>query len=427
MSEKEVSRFDIISRLKRKEINGSQAAKILSLSTRQVRRLKKRVTKKRGARGLIHKSRGKPGNRRIPMKEEKKITRLLHAHYVDFTPTFAAEKLSELHDVNRDPKTIRRIMIEAKLLTPASPRRKESHRAWRARKDSEGEMEQYDGSYHDWFEGRGGISEACLLASIDDATGTITRAEFAPHEGVFPTFAFWRGYLLKKGKPRSIYLDKFSTYTMSQKAAKENHETKTQFERAMRELGIEPISAHSPQAKGRIERLFETLQDRLVKELRLAGISTVPEANRFLEEVFIPDFNKKFAVVPKSEADLHRPLTKAEEENLDAVFSRQEMRTVRNDFTLSFKNQWHQITTAQSVTVRKGDRIIVEERLDGTIRMRLRGKYLNVTALPERPKKANVPWIIAKTAAPETPHKPAADHPWRSKIFAGKNLFPSSN
>jgi hypothetical protein len=189
-----------------------------------------------------------------------------------------------------------------------------------------------------------------------------------------------------------------------------NHDLKTQFQRAMMEWSIEPLFAHSPQAKGRVERLFHTLHDRLVKELRLHHISTMEEGNHFLEEIFIPQFNQQFGVESRVSTNLHRPLTAKEEQNLDSILSRQYERTVQNDFTMSFNKQWYQLTKNQPVTVCKKDVVIVEERLDGSIHIRLRGKYLQSTLLPMRPKKIATAWGIPKT---RTPWKPAADHPWR--------------
>jgi hypothetical protein len=424
MSKREIDRFDIISRLLRRELNGTEAGRILHLCTRQIRRLKQAV-KKKGAAGLIHGLRGKISNQRMEDEDRKKIAHLLREKYSDFGPTFAAEKLCELHRIDHDPKTIRTIQIEEGLWKPRRGKKKESHRSWRQRRSAFGEMLQFDGSYHDWFEGRGGIHEACLLAAIDDATSMVTDAEFAPHEGVFPVFAFWRRYLETQGKPRSIYLDKFSTYKMNGAAAKENPDLKTQFERAMRELQIEPIFANSPQAKGRIERLFDTFQDRLVKELRLADVSTVEEANKFLKEKFIPSFNTKFSVEPASSANLHRELTVKERASLPSIFSRQETRTVQNDFTFAFKNQWYQITEQQPVTVCKKDIVTAEEQLDGTIHFRLRGKELNVAPLPERLKRVCVPFVIPRS--PSTPVKPSADHPWRQRFHADALRVKSFN
>ena len=193
-------------------------------------------------------------------------------------------------------------------------------------------------------------------------------------------------------------MDKFSTYKMNPSVARDNHELKTQFERALQELHIEPIRAHSPEAKGRIEKLFKTLQDRLIKELRLAGISTIPEANCFLKEKFLPDFNKKFAVAAANPTNLHQPLSLKERQQLPSIFSRHYTRQVQNDFTLSFNNQWYQLEREQPVTVCKLDQVTIEQRSDETVKIRLRGKYLNYRIIPKRIPKVRVPWVLAAVA-----------------------------
>lgn len=397
MSTKELTRVEVFQRLVCKEITQVHAANLLALSTRQIRRLLPRFQVS-GPQGLIHGNRGKPGNHCLPTGERTRIITLLRTQYPDFGPTFAAEKLAEHHGITRDPKTIRALLIAEKLWQPAHRRAAQEHRQWRQRKAAFGEMMQFDGSYEHWFEERG--SRCCLLAAIDDATGTIPHAQFVAHEGVVPVFSFWQAYTARYGVPRSIYLDRFSTYQMTQKVAVENHDLKTQFQRAMEELRCEPIFAHSPQAKGRVERLFKTLQDRLVKELRLAGVTTIEEGNWFLRDVFLPTFNKRFAVMPATAANLHRPLTIGERGRLPSIFARQEARTVRNDWTVSFRKGWYQLTRQQPVTVCKGATVTVEERLDGTIRFRLRGRYLNTHPLPARPcRTGRVPWVLAATAS----------------------------
>src|SRR3989338_8142272 len=253
MSQKEIDRYAVLQRLIKKEVKRLHVANLLKLSVRQVTRLKQAVMKF-GAEALVHKQRGQPSHNRIPEDERKKIAHLLTEKYPDFGATFAAEKLKKCHKIDRNPETIRAIQEEIGLIEPRKNKTKEEHRSWRQRRSAFGEMEQFDGSYHDWFEDRGGIEEACLLASMDDASGRITKAEFAPHEGVFPVFAFWKQYLETLGKPRSIYMDKFSTYKMNSAAAKLNPDLKTQLQRALTVLQIEPIFAESPQAKGRIER-----------------------------------------------------------------------------------------------------------------------------------------------------------------------------
>jgi len=409
MSLTEIKKYDIIKKVIGKELNGSEAAEMLGLTVRHVRRLKRKVDKN-GIKGLIHGNRGKPSNRRMPDNEKSKIADLIREHYSDFGPLLATEKLAERHKINRDKSTVRSIMIKEGIWTPKA-KKKETHREWRQRKACKGEMIQYDGSYDHWFEDRGG--EVCLLASIDDADSNV-RARFDEHEGVEPTFNFWRGYIEHYGKPNSIYVDKFSTYSMNHKLAKENPDTLTQFERAMKELNIGIIHAHSPQAKGRVEKLFKTLQDRLTKELRLNGISTIKEANEFLEKVFLPKFNAKFMVEPRSKADLHKKLNEQEKNKLDPIFSRQYRRVVGNDFTVSHKKNCYQLEKIQPTTIYKQDIVIVEEQIGQAIRFRLRGKYLNYKLLPEKPKKINssknnLQWVIPRSTA----HIPPANHPWR--------------
>jgi len=433
MSKRELGRYEVIKRLIRKEISGPKAAGLLHLSVRQVKRLKVRV-KKEGVKGLAHQSRGKSGHNRLDGEEREKIVQLLHQHYHDFGPTFASEKLAEDHHLKHDPKTIRQVMIDEELWKPQKKENGSIHREWRERKSAYGEMIQFDGSYEHWFEDRGGSGEICLLAAIDDATGQIVRAEFASHEGVIPVFVFWQAYLSQHGRPASIYLDKFSTYHQNQAVAFENGSTLTQFQRAMGELQVEVIPANSPQAKGRVERLFGTLQDRLIKELRLANISTIESANQFLEEIFIPKFNARFAVTPRSAVNLHQELGGRERSSLPGILSKQTDRTVQNDFTIAFKNQWYQLTRQQPVTVCKKDKVVVEEHTDGTLHVRLRGKYLNYQVLPQRPAREVLPWVLTTTPqrGNNPPSKPASNHPWRqyqsliNKTKRGHFNFPES-
>lgn len=411
MSQNEVKKYDIIKKLINKQLNGTEAARLLRLTPRQIRRLKKKVIEA-GAKGLAHGNRGKPSNRSIPADERKNIVSFLHEYYSDFGPTLAAEKLAERHNIKRDPGTIRSIMTVEEIWQPQK-KKAEKHRQWRQRKAHKGELVQYDGCYEYWFEERG--EKCCLLASIDDADSQVF-ARFDNHEGVRPTFNYWRGYLERFGKPNAIYVDRFSTYSMNHKLAKENPDTLTQFERAAKELNIGIIHAHSPQAKGRVEKLFKTLQDRLIKELRLNDISTIAEANEFLEKEFLPKFNARFMVEARSKTSLHKELSSQEKNKLDSIFSRQYTRVVRNDFTISHQKNYYQLEKNQPVTVCKKDVVVTEERMDGSFHLRLRGKYLNYQLLPERPKKLNaqetrLQWVIPKSKA----HTPPANHPWRQE------------
>lgn len=338
MSQKDLNKYDVIKRALRREITAKEAGQLLHLCERQIYRLKNRI-KERGAEGLIHGNRGKPSNRKMPDEERKQIIKLLAQHYLDFKPTHAAEKLSEVHGLKKDPKTIRQIMTAEGLWIPKK-HRKPDYRSCRPRKEHYGQMQQFDGSYHHWLEDRGGTGELCLLASIDDATGRITYAKFVLDEGTLPVFSFWQDYLLTHGKPRSIYLDKLRIYYNNHPSARDQ-ELLTQFQRAMKELAIDPIVAHSPQAKGRIERLFNTLQGRLIKEMRLRDISDLNEANQFLQEEFLPWFNAKYGLEPTKKASLHQKLNSQERKQLSAIFSRQSQRTVQNDFTIVFNHLWY--------------------------------------------------------------------------------------
>jgi hypothetical protein len=384
MSLRQLNKLDIIRRVERREIAQVAAAKLLDVTDRTIREYLQRLSSE-GPAFLQHGLKGRPSNNALPRKETNRIERLLKTRYPDFGPTFAAEKLLELHGIDRDPKTVRAVQIRLGLWKSRSARTAAEHRFFRERRGAFGEMVQFDGSYHDWFEGRGGIHEACLLLAIDDATGCVTHAQFAPHEGVLPVMGFWLEYARIQGIPKAVYLDRFSTYSMNMKLAKENPDTLTQFERAAKEVGIEVIHAMSPQAKGRVERAFETWQDRLPKELRLQGISTVEEANRFLTRVFIPSFNKKFGREARHPGNLHRKPTHRElTDILPYIFCRQEKRTIQNDFTVPYKTRWFQLLPTARLALRPKELVQVHEFPDGEVHLLVRGKEANFHALANR-------------------------------------------
>lgn len=416
MSGREIDRLSVINRLIGKQIVAREAAEQLRLSVRHVKRLKKRL-KKKGARGLVHQGRGRASNRRLSVDLLKKILALVKTTYVGFGPTLAAEKLLERNKIKVSDETLRAIMSKNNLWKPKVRKRNQQHREWRPRKDNYGALVQYDGSYHLWFEDR--APECCLLLAVDDATGCITKAWFDYHEGILPTFGFWKAYVEEKGKPVAIYLDKFSTYKINHKAAQDNKELITQFQRACQDIDIKLISAHSPEGKGRVERMFETLQDRLVKELRLEGISDIATANKFLKEKYIPVFNAKFAVVPAKRTDLHRPLTATDSQQLTSAFAVHSHRVVMNDFTVRFDNQYFQLEQQQPVTVCRQDKILIEEHLDGSIKLKLRAKELRYLVLPKRPEKEFKLKIPALATSRPT-WKPPADHPWRKQFLTNK-------
>lgn len=408
-------KFDVITKVLKKEIKPGMAAKLLGISSRQVRRLKNKV-KKEGINAIVHKLKGKCSNHSINSSIKEKALNFIRQTYSDFKPTFATEKLEECHQIKISYGTTRLWMIKEGLWKTHKQKKTGEYRSWRPRKEYFGEMEQFDGSYHLWFKNRyldkeGYPIEVCLLASIDDATGKITKAEFAENEGVAAVFNFWKEYVLSIGKPLNVYLDKFSTYKINHKSAVDNHEFMTQFQRAMFTLGINLISAHSAEAKGRVERLFGTLQDRLVKEMRLANINNPKDGNMFLKEVFVPKFNIKFAVEASKEGDVHKVLSEIDKKNLNRIFSVQSKRRVNNDFTIQFKNRWYQLTELQPTTVRAKDIILVEEWLDETMHVSFRGKYLNFSVLPEKPPKIKQLPLILTTH--KLNWKPPQNHPWR--------------
>lgn len=376
MSNKELKRSEIIVKTLAGELSTVDAAKLAEVSDRTIRRQKAKV-RIGGIAALAHQLRCQVGNRRLSRKETDKIKKLLVEKYFDFTPTLAAEKLSELHDLKHDRKTIGRIMVGLGLRNP--PRSKGAkiiHRQWREPKARFGEMIQFDGSYHEWLEDRL-PGKQCLLGAIDDATSRIVSLSLVADEGVLPVLGFWSKYALKHGLPQAIYVDKFSTYKMTQQVAKENPDLKTQFSRVMETLMVNVIFANSSQAKGRVERLFKTLQDRLVKELRLANVSTVEEADRFMEEIFIPDFNQRFARPARETNDLHRELSKNEKQRINNIFCRHDQRVVAHDFTVSHDNVWYQLEPTPGLAVRPKDKIIVRTHTDDRITLAVRGKTVN--------------------------------------------------
>jgi transposase len=414
MNEKELSRYDIIRKLLDKKLKNSQASKLLDLSIRQIKRMKKRVREK-GAEGLIHKNRGRESNRKTDFKIVAKAKKYLKEKYSDFGPTFAAEKLAESHGIELSKEKVRQVMVNLNLWRIKPRKSTSQYHHWRPRKECFGEMEQFDGSYHRWLEKRS--EECCLLLAIDDATGIITHAKFDKNEGVMAVFKFWLEYFAKNGLPMSIYLDKFSTFKINHPLAVDNQDMITQFQRATNGVGIKLITAHSPEAKGRVERVFETLQDRLVKELRLAGISTVEKANEFLKE-YLPKFNRQFSVIPQSNNNLHQALSRELKEKLPQIFSRQSPRKVNNDYTIMFKNRFFQLAEIQPTTVYKKDEVIVEEHLSGEIKISLKEHYLNYQELPERPKKQNI--LLPALTQTKSSWKPPANHPWRRPFLISK-------
>ena len=408
LTPRERERYDIIRACVDGDLTNAEAAARLRLHVRQIRRLKRRV-EEHNEQGVVHDNKGKVSNNATSKATVAAIdTFFKEEKHRDFGPTFAMEQLQKQEGIVLGLETLRVLMIKKGFWEEHKRRGPGIHRQWRERVAMYGELVQFDGSYHDWFE-TGKIT--CLLGAVDDATGTIPQAVFDDNEGIHAVFRFWWAYIEAHGLPGTIYLDKFSTYKVNHKSAVDNAELITQFQRAMGELGVRVICANSPEAKGRIERLFGTLQDRLVKEMRLVDIKARERANRFLKETYLPDHNRRFVVSPRQEGDAHRPLSAEVRKRLPSIFSIQSERRVNNDYTIQFKNKWFQLGPTQETTVYKGDTVIVEERLDGTIHIRLKDTYLSFTSISKLERVIRPRIKPPKHEA--SSWKPPVDHPWR--------------
>ena len=413
MSKKELNRLPVIESVIDRKMTQTEAANRLDISDRQIRRIAINFIKL-GPAGLIHHLRGRPSNHSYPQELKDCAVSLVREKYSDFGPTLATEKLEEIDGVKIGVNVLRIEMIKTGLWQ--EKKRKAKHRERRERKEHFGELVQFDGSHHNWFEGRNYEEEkVVLLASRDDANNLVC-ARFYRYEGTMPVFDFWLRYIGNNGKPKAIYLDNHGTYKVNHKIALDE-KTLTQFGRACEELNIGLINAKSPQAKGRIENLFGTLQDRLVKELRLNGISTIEEANTYLEKEFLPKFNRRFGKLAKKKADFHQPLTA--EDNLLKSFSIKSERLVQNDFTVSFKNHWYQLVAIQPKLVLPRSKVTVEERIDGKLVIEQDGKILNYKPInKEKTKPVLKPKVFALTSNPNIHYPqmarvPAVNHPWK--------------
>lgn len=404
VSQGELKRLHIIKKVAGGAIRQTEAATLLSLSTRQIRRILKRVQAE-GDRGIIHRSRGRPSNRRFPQKLREKTIQLYRERYWDFGPTLAAEKLCELNKITVNDETLRKWLIASGDWKKSRKRR--TYRQWRQRKAHCGEMLQMDGSQHDWFEGRG--SRCVFMGYVDDATGR-AFGRFYGYEGRIPAMDSFMRYIRQYGIPVSVYLDKHSTYKSPAKPSIEDElndrEPLSEFERALKELGVEVIHAHSPQAKGRIERVFGTLQDRLVKELRLRGIQSIEEANTFLDE-YLPIYNKKFALRTNGKGDLHRRIPRGL--NLHTVFCIKTERLLRNDFTVAHNNKLYQV--ANHI---RASHVVVHDRIDGSTVITHKGTPLTVTELPTRPSRGKKRPVVFNFKKKYNPPPQPAHHPWKS-------------
>lgn len=403
MSQKERSRLSVMKQIKGKLLSVVAAGELLRLSYRQVKRVWRRYQDK-GDEGLVHLGRGRVGNRQKEAKLRERILSRYEERYPDFGPTLAAEHLSR-EGLEVDHETLRRWLLAKGLWT--IKRRRQKHRQWRERKACFGELVQMDGSHHDWFEGR--REPAVLMVMIDDATNR-TYAQFSEQETTRAAYDTFEGYVRRHRLPMSLYVDRDSIYrterepTVAEQLA--GQEPLTQFGRAMKGLGVAIELAYSPQAKGRVERRNGLLQDRLVKELRLAGISELEKANHFLEENFLPELNRRFWVKPAREADAHR----AAPRNLAEVLNWEEERVVQRDWTVAWEGRWFQIEEGHESLCLVGRSVIVRQLRNGTVQLVREGQKLKCRELAQRPARAPQPKVV-RTGAPHT--KPKAEHPWR--------------
>lgn len=409
MSYKELERANVLEQVQQGRLSQTMASKKLGLSSRHISRLLKSY-RERGAISLISKQRGARSNHAFTPSLKETIMATIKASYSDFGPTFASEKLLERDGLKVSKETVRCWMIESGLRVE-SPRQQKRAYQQRQRRLRMGELVQIDGSFHDWFEGR--AESCCLIVFIDDATSKLLALRFVPRETTEAYVSTAHGYFKRYGRPLAFYSDKHSIFRINTpEVAKSTG--KTQFSRAMTELGIELICAHSPQAKGRVERANGTLQDRLIKELRLAGISNIDEANAFVPS-FIEKHNQRFGITPALDEDAHRQ-DMPNDDLLNLIFSHQEDRILSKNLEISYQNKIYQIQSdTQSYTMRKSA-VKVCEHTCGKIIILYKGHSLDFKVFDKNNRPAAI--IEAKDINPtinalikKVP--PKAEHPWR--------------
>ena len=414
LTKQEHERLEIIRRVMKKELRQKEAGSLMGITDRQVRNLVRKIRAK-GASGLAHGNRGKPSPKRLSADVVAKIVGILKERYRDFKPKFAAEKLLRKEKIRISDEKLRQIMIEAGLWR-VRRRRTEVHQ-WRERKAYYGEMVQMDGSHHDWLEKRG--PKMVLMGLVDDARNRF-YGRFYEYEGVYPAMNSLEGYIRLYGIPRSLYVDKHSTYKTVRNPSEDEllrgAEAETQFERAAQDLGIRVIHAHSPQAKGRIERMFATLQDRLVKEMRLASISNLEQANGFLES-YLPGFNEQFEREALETGNLHRPVKKSL--NFEEIFCLKAQRTIHNGYFIRWKGKRYAIEDPTRRMQRRPALVI--EHFDGRMIIRFEGQDLSYREIEER-EMSRKPKIVLRPK----PQKfiPPPNHPWR-RLFLTPSPGPT--
>lgn len=407
MNRRERHRLEMFSRVRRGEITLVKASELLKLSYRQTKRCFGRYQEE-GDKGLVHRLRGQPSNRQTGVRQKRRVLSLYEKKYGDYGPTLATECLAEEDGVRVPAETLRQWLLSVGLWR--KQRRRRPYRQRRARKEYFGELVQMDGSHHDWFEGR--RDWAVLMVLIDDATSEVF-AWFSAEETTLAAMEAFRGYVERYGLPRALYVDRDSIYRCDRESTiAENlagKEPTTQFGRAMEELDVNVIMAHSPQAKGRVERVHGTLQDRLVKALRREKLHDLTLANRFLREEFLPAFNRRFVKPAARPGDLHRRVPRGLD--LGRVLSIRETRVVQNDWTLRFENRWFQLAELHQKLALASRPVTVCRRLDGRLELLYGGRALSYRELPAPPARKpeeGVPEIRSNQG-----QRPSADHPWR--------------
>jgi transposase len=417
MSTKELSRLEVMQRLKDKRLIQKEAAVILGLSVRQVKRLWHKY-QKQDAKGLISNRRGKASNNRIDPGVTQQVLDLIKKKYSDFGPTLAHEKLLELHKVSISRESVRKLMIEEGLWKSRRAKKPTVHQM-RERRACFGELVQIDGSDHAWFEERG---ERCtLLVYIDDATGKLLELLFVPDETFFAYCEASRHYFERYGKPVAFYSDKHGIFRINSEQPIVTGSGMTQFGRAMKDLDIQIICANSPQAKGRVEQANQTLQDRLVKELRLHNLSSIDAANAFLPK-FREDFNRRFSVPARSTHDSHRPLLKTE--NLDLILTRQKPGLLSKNLTVQSNKIIYQIQSNRPGYALHNAQVTICENAKGVVTILYKNKPLAYTTYKKLSHQAQIVDTKIINRVIQTPKPPATDHPWRKygKRLNGKPI-----
>jgi transposase len=405
MSNKERLRLELIGRVERKELTVVNAAELAKVSVRQMRRICKRL-RAEGDGGLVHRSRGRHPNNRLSNQVRSQVLSVYREKYGDFGPTLACEKLAdEGHELSAD--TLGRLLKEAGLWQPR--RRRSKHRLRRQRRSCFGELIQMDGSEHDWFEGRG--DRAVLMVMIDDATN-LMLARFFRRENLASAFEMFERWAGEHGLPGALYVDRAGIYRAEREATGDELvgciEPVTQFGRAMKQLDVELILANSPQAKGRVERRNGLLQDRLVKEMRLANIKGIEAANAFLDNGYLAELNDRYTCEATDKANMHRPVD--QDVKLDQILCEQERRVVGRDWCVRWNNQHLQIDRQHESMSLAGKQVLVKQKRDGTLLVEHAGIQLDCRPVTRRPEPPRQPRPAIKNNKKWTP---PATHPWK--------------